>query len=557
MDESKVNKRLRAVDLYSGVGGWSLGLRLAGIEVVASYERWGMANETNFKNNQHQAQTVDIRRLAINDLPNDIDIVVGSPPCTQFSFSNRGGGGDLLDGLKDIIKFLTIVEHLKPKLWVMENVPRVAKILEQELRPGGCLERFKHLGIVPRVINMENFGLPQRRRRCIASNLDFELLNAYATGTPKRTLGKVVRALAATPVIDPIYGVSIDRPELSDHVMEDALNDEEVRINMATKVMHPVYNAMSFPDSLDRSVRTITATCTRVSRESIVIENPDQPRTFRRLTVRERACLQGFPITFQFYGESYAQKLRMVGNAVPPLFSYYVAQALQGKTPEIAQKITEHIDSLRAPIPPATDARPNKAGCRYLWNRRFRFAIPSLRLKSGVRFELVNVPSESYTTWQIAFYFGTSKSIQTLPLDDSLYLMLLQKLPDELSEKIRAELSQLADFIRRADVINMQRLWSHSGLGLTRPFMLLDQLDEIGTRIINTLKDNEIFVQHLVSQAIGSKFGEKASKLPGLSKLTRNATLIVSGLLIGSLANRELSKHERFYASKELETAVA
>lgn len=557
MNESKVNGRLRAVDLYSGVGGWALGLRLAGIEVVASYERWGMANETNFKNNQHQAQTVDIRRLAINDLPNDIDIVVGSPPCTQFSFSNRGGGGDLLDGLKDIIKFLTIVEHLKPKLWVMENVPRVAKILEQELRPGGCLERFKHLGIVPRVINMENFGLPQRRRRCIASNLDFELLNAYAAGTPKRTLGQVVRALAATPVIDPIYGVSIDRAELSDHVMEDALNDEEARINMATKVMHPVYNAMSFPDSLDRSVRTITATCTRVSRESIVIENLDQPRTFRRLTVRERACLQGFPITFQFYGESYAQKLRMVGNAVPPLFSYYVAQALQGKTPEIAPKITEHIDSLRIPIPPAKDARPDKAGCRYPWNRRFQFAIPSLRLKSGVRFELVNVPSESYTTWQIAFYFGTSKSIQTLPLDDSLYLMLIQKLPDELSEKIRAELSQLTDFIRRADVINMQRLWSHSGLGLTRPFMLLDQLDEVGTRIINPLQEDEILAQSLVSQAIVSKFGEKASKLPGLSKLARNATLILSGLLIGSLANRELSKHEQFYASKKLETAVA
>lgn len=557
MNESKVNKRLRAVDLYSGVGGWSLGLRLAGIEVVASYERWGMANETNFKNNQHQAQTVDIRRLAINDLPNDIDIVVGSPPCTQFSFSNRGGGGDLSDGLKDIIKFLTIVEHLKPKLWVMENVPRVAKILEHELRPGGCLERFKHLGIVPRVINMENFGLPQRRRRCIASNLDFELLDAYAAGTPKRTLGKVVKALAANPVIDPIYGVSIDRAQLSDHVIEDALNDEEVRINMATKVMHPVYNAMSFPDSLDRSVRTITATCTRVSRESIVIENPDQPRTFRRLTVRERACLQGFPITFQFYGESYAQKLRMVGNAVPPLFSYYVAQALQGKTPAIAQKITEHIDSLRVPIPPATDARPDKAGCRYPWNRRFRFAIPSLRLKSGVRFELVNVPSESYTTWQIAFYFGTSKSIQTLPLDDSLYLMLIQKFPDELSEKIRAELSQLTDFIRHADVINMQRLWSHSGLGLTRPFMLLDQLDEIGTCIINTLQEDEILAQSLISQAIASKFGEKASKLPGLSKLARNAALIVSGLLIGSLANRELSKHEQFFASKKLGTAVA
>jgi DNA (cytosine-5)-methyltransferase 1 len=37
---------VRAIDLYSGVGGWSLGLRLAGVEVVASYELWGPANES-------------------------------------------------------------------------------------------------------------------------------------------------------------------------------------------------------------------------------------------------------------------------------------------------------------------------------------------------------------------------------------------------------------------------------------------------------------------------------------------------------------------------------
>jgi len=142
-----VSAKLRAIDLYSGVGGWSLGFRLAGIEVVASYECWGPANETNFKNNLHQAQTVDIRRLAFEDLPKDIDIVVGSPPCTQFSFSNRGGSGDIDDGLEDIIKFLTIVDHLRPKAWAMENVPRVAKIIEQELCPEGrlhCQRRRKN-----------------------------------------------------------------------------------------------------------------------------------------------------------------------------------------------------------------------------------------------------------------------------------------------------------------------------------------------------------------------------------------------------------------------------
>ena len=101
----RATKKLRAIDLYSGVGGWSLGLRLAGVEVVASYERWAPANQTNFKNNKHPSHTVDIRNLEESDLPSDISIVVGSPPCTQFSLSNRGGAGNIEDGLTDVENF--------------------------------------------------------------------------------------------------------------------------------------------------------------------------------------------------------------------------------------------------------------------------------------------------------------------------------------------------------------------------------------------------------------------------------------------------------------------
>ena len=84
----------RAIDLYSGVGGWSLGLKMAGIEVVRSYEWWSPAAETQQLNLGDTSQEVDIRGLKMGDLPSDINLVVGSPPCTQFSYSNRGGGGE-------------------------------------------------------------------------------------------------------------------------------------------------------------------------------------------------------------------------------------------------------------------------------------------------------------------------------------------------------------------------------------------------------------------------------------------------------------------------------
>jgi DNA (cytosine-5)-methyltransferase 1 len=534
---------MRAIDLYSGVGGWALGLRLAGIDVVASYERWAPANETNFKNNLHQALTVDIRRLTFAELPDNIDIVVGSPPCTQFSFSNRGGSGDLDDGLEDIIRFLSVVDHLRPKAWAMENVPRVAPIIRKELLEGGRLHRFAHLGLEPHIVNMEDFGVPQRRRRCIAGNFDFSLLESYSKKTPRQTLGAVIAALAADPVVDPLYGLTIPHNALVDHDPEAALNDEEVRINRAAKVTHPVYNAMPFPDPLDRSVRTITATCTRVSRESIIIESPSAPNSFRRLTVRERACLQGFPITFQFYGGSYSQKLRMVGNAIPPAFSFLVAQAFIGREAEELQSLTLAAHDLKAPMPSPKPTIPDRPGATFPLSRNFRFAITSLRLKSGVRFELLNTVAAGRADWRVAFWFGTSKSIQTIALDERQYRDLCTRLPTAVIEACSAPLARLAAFIKQADIANMQTLWSHRGPGETRAFMLLDELAAVGDLVKAALAPHDISAQAAVSSIITSTFGETIADIPGVPKLVRNAPLILAGLLIGSLANSEIAKH--------------
>lgn len=538
-------KRARAIDLYSGVGGWSLGLRLAGIEVVASYELWGPANETNFKNNSHLAQTVDIRRLSLDDLPANIDIVVGSPPCTQFSFSNRGGGGDLADGLEDIIHFLTIIDHLKPRVWAMENVPRVSKIIEKELKPGGMLARFAHLGCTTHVVDMAEYGIPQRRRRCIAGNFDFDLLKSFKGVGDTLSLGDVVAALSKDLIVDPIYGLELKRSELIDHVEEDLLSDEEVRINRANKMTHTVYNSMPFPDPLDRTVRTITATCTRVSRESIVIAASGKAQAYRRLTLRERACLQGFPITFQFYGANYGQKLRMIGNAVPPAFSYLMGQVLLGKSPTEALSLSEAAKGLKRPKPMPTETPPDRAGARYPANRTFKFAIPSLRLKSGVRFELTNNFLGEDIEWKVAFYFGTSKAIHSITLDPTVENLLHARATLALNKAVSPHLQEISSFVETADIPNMQTVWAHQGPGGTRVFMLLDKLDEIGSKLTNTVAVHAQEAPSLVEAIIRNQYGAAAETLPGLTKLARNAPIILAGLFIGSTVNRLLLAHTR------------
>jgi Site-specific DNA methylase len=549
---------MRAIDLYSGVGGWSLGLALSGIEVVASYERFEPANETNRKNNRHHAIKADIRTMSLADLPTGIDLVVGSPPCTQFSYANRGGGGDISDGLKDIYRFFEIVEHIKPKQWVMENVPRVADVLRRELMEGGQLAKFVNLATSIHVVNMEDWGLPQRRKRCLAGNFDFALLESYRDKLPRRTLGETVAALAGEVVSDPIYGIELTRAELVDHVVEPVLDAEEERVNRAAKTTHTVYNAMPFPDPLDRSVRTITATCTRVSRESVVIAAPETEGAYRRLTLRERGSLQGFPITFQFFGSSHGRKATMIGNAVPPLFAYYVGNACLGTGPEALPDPCEAIGLFSPPDerPPIT--KVDLAGKRYPADRTFRFSVPSLNFKSGVRFELSNKRGGSCPDWHVAFYFGHSKDIRILSLGDGCLQAVMRALPPSILAQLAAPIEDLRRAVQRADVKRLQDVWTRARPGGTRPFDLLDQLGGYADLIAQELErltddQSTLALAHLLR----FEFGDDAQGLPGLPKLQRLARQILAGAIVGGVVNHELSSSHPHQCAIDALQAVA
>ena len=311
-----------AIDFYSGIGGWTMGMKLSGIQNVASYEWWNEANQTHNLNFGTNHREIDIRKIDASKLKfdQDIDFIVGSPPCTQFSYANKGGNGDIQDGLIDIYKFLEIIEAINPKYWAMENVPRVGGILRKEVETGS-LKRFKNLIKVIEVIDSSDYGVPQKRKRMIAGNFPVKLLKSYTKKINKINLSDVLESLKKDIVIDPCYGYKIEKNEVTELENEVNLTAQEERINRDAKSYHPIYNNMSFPDRIDRPSRTITATCTRVSRESVIIKS--ESGGYRRLNVRERGVIQGFPITYQFYGKTLNSKFKMIGNAVPPIGSVH------------------------------------------------------------------------------------------------------------------------------------------------------------------------------------------------------------------------------------------
>ncbi len=522
---------MNCIDLYSGIGGWTLGMKLNDIEHIKSFEWNKDSNQTHNINFGTDTEEIDIRKLDYKTLPEvgSIDFVVGSPPCTQFSYANKGGGGDIQDGLVDMYQFLCVVEYLKPRYWAMENVPRVKTILEKALNEDLKFKRFKKLFNYLEVVDSSEFGVPQKRKRMIAGNFPHQLFEAYKGHTIRKTLGDVLNALHQDVVIDPVYGYALPKTELTDHIVEDSLNPEELRLNRESKEFHPIYNGMSFPEKLDKPSRTITSTCTRVSRESLVIKNGVG---FRRLTVRERSMLMGFPITYQYYGKLYNSKLKMIGNAIPPVVTYFLFQSML-EVPVEQLTLIDNVQDYRhvSPIEPIPVTLPDKVKFKYRDVRSFRLAIPEYRFGSGVRFELSNKCNDGACQWSIKYFYGSSKKINQVLFTDKKHKEILKVLKTQ-SIDIDTELKEITSYSNTISSKELQKRWTHKSQEFSHPYSVLDKLSELGLNLKKRLSAIDISDSEFTS-IVGDNLN---------AKLFDNKALILSGIVAGYVFNKNIKK---------------
>lgn len=140
-------------DLFCGAGGFSWGFYMAGFKPIYALDSWDIAC-SSYKANMRKAQVVCRDALTVDpsEIP-DSDVIIGGPPCQAFSTANMRHVFQESD--LDLIRwFLRVVEVKKPKHWIMENVPPVAKYLR-----GGFMKRM---------VRMSDYGVPQLRRRCLS-----------------------------------------------------------------------------------------------------------------------------------------------------------------------------------------------------------------------------------------------------------------------------------------------------------------------------------------------------------------------------------------------------
>jgi DNA (cytosine-5)-methyltransferase 1 len=335
-----VTERPTAVDLFCGGGGFSEGLRQAGFDITHAVDNEPKACATHRLNHpETEVIEADILDLEPSDLPQDVDVLFGSPPCTEFSWAKQGGGGDIEAGMKLVKRFLYFVGELEPDIWVMENVPRLDNYLPEtiDFEDVPWSDRTDSIDITKAVLDGDDYGAPQRRSRLFSG----EFPVPEPTGEPVLSFGAVrehfPRPVDGMPadgtVTDPIYDdIELPADELTDHYYNSHVTHREAEEIRVRKEDHSFYGTMQFPDDPDVPSRTVLATNRRVARETLVMEEPTAPEgvsRFRKPTIREIATIQGFPITYQFTGTSQAQKWRRVGDAVPVPVAFQVGCAIR------------------------------------------------------------------------------------------------------------------------------------------------------------------------------------------------------------------------------------
>lgn len=379
---------LTAVSLFAGAGGFCEGVRLAGLKVICAVEADAQACLTHSANFDDVALFKgDIARFLQDPQPGvpsldelvarKIDVVYGGPPCQGFSQIGPRNLNDPRNRLYE--EFVRVVRLLRPRAFVMENVPNMMAMKNGHFRTK-ILDAFRDAGytrtaVVPVVAS--DFGVPQHRRRIFVFGLRdrlpfkgefaeiaqalIERQKAEGTVTVREALSDLPKAISEDdgplPYPKNRGGRYSDFQKLMrldwDHALltsarkrgslaADALHnhhtkDVEARRKKILTAIRPGARGDSLPAELwngtrghkwrrldpDKPSYTILAQMHRDLSEWI------HPTHDRWITVREAARLQSFHDGFVFHGSEW-QQLKQVGNAVPPLMALAVARTVKG-----------------------------------------------------------------------------------------------------------------------------------------------------------------------------------------------------------------------------------
>jgi DNA (cytosine-5)-methyltransferase 1 len=308
---------LNFVDLFCGAGGWTTGLKKAGLRHVLGIDsdKDALASyRANHGDHALLARVEDVNMAILRPylarLPGSgsVDVLFASPPCQSLSMAGSRKPGDPADTL--FLHAIRIARALKAPMFVMENV---VGLLSKPDRATGepmiesvvaALKRSKYVHVEWRVLNSSDYEVPQVRKRVVIIASTRPLVGCFPSPVPgfDGRLGKLLQPPASVAAA---YWLP---PKKRAYYRERAERTGYVRfvdVNAVAKTMRAGYHKSR-------------------GAEALVVHG----QRMRLLTELECARIQSFPDSYEFAGAR-GSRYRQIGNAVPPMLAYHVGRAIK------------------------------------------------------------------------------------------------------------------------------------------------------------------------------------------------------------------------------------
>lgn len=325
---------MRLISLFSGAGGMDLGFKKAGFQVVIGNEYDKTIWETYEFNHSTPLLKGDIRKIQSEMFPDNIDGIIGGPPCQSWSEAGS------LRGIEDergqlFFEYIRLIRDKQPKFFVAENVPGMLSRIHT-LAVRNIINLFETAGIgysvYVKTLNANDFGVPQDRKRVFyvgfRKDLKVDTFNFPDPLSYKPTIRDAIWDIQK-------YAIPSLSNNKTNYFNENRLNHEYFTGGYST-----IYMSRNRVRNWDEPSFTIQASgrqapqhpsapkMLKIDKDKFVFD-PDYKNSYRRLTVRECARIQTFPDNFVFFYTNLQDAYKMIGNAVPVELAYHLGLSIK------------------------------------------------------------------------------------------------------------------------------------------------------------------------------------------------------------------------------------
>jgi DNA (cytosine-5)-methyltransferase 1 len=365
-----MKKRLKVIDLFCGVGGLSFGFAhddnfeiVAANEILPSMAKAYSLNHPTVKVYVEDIKDFNAKKIEsdLNIKANEIDIIVGGPPCQAYSTV----GKRLIDDSRGKLfqEYYRILKEFNPKLFLFENVKGLLSMQGGELLKT-IISLFKSLGykVQYKLLNAADFGAPQLRERVIIigsklkNDFRYPEVTHYNPEEPPELFKKGLKpyltleeAISDLPFIksgeesfeyasEPNNDFQkLMRLNTSKRLIDHNAPNNGARLVKIMELLPDGGTPEDLPENLrptsgfkntycrlwwKRPATTITRNLSTPSSSRCI-----HPKAPRPLTTREGARIQCLPDDYQFFGSRNDRNLQ-IGNAVPTFLSNALAKSI-------------------------------------------------------------------------------------------------------------------------------------------------------------------------------------------------------------------------------------